>query len=101
MQKTAPGALSSLLNAFAFIGDTFGNTIVAGLLLFAFTAGGIFYFCTADRDRAEYHLAAFLTAYLVINYLSIAVFMNVLSPATNFQPTGSSLFFSVFFPEQP
>lgn len=80
MQKNSPGEASSLLYAFASIGDTFGNATMSAIFLFAFAAGGIFYFCTGDRNRAEYHLAAFLAVYLALNYLSIAASMNVLSP---------------------
>ena len=79
MQKPA-GALSSLPYAFAFIGDLFDDMVTTGFFLFAFMAGGFFYFYTGDRSSAEYRLAAYLSAYLAANYLSIAVFMNVLSP---------------------
>ena len=79
MQKPA-GALSSLPYAFAFIGELFDDMVTTGFFLFAFMAGGIFYFYTGDRSSAEYRLAAYLSAYLAANYLSIAVFMNVLSP---------------------
>lgn len=80
MQKPAPGALSSLPYAFAFIGELFDDMVTTGFFLFAFMAGGIFYFYTGDKSSAEYRLAAYLSAYLAANYLSIAVFMNVLSP---------------------
>lgn len=80
MQSDSAGALSPVLNAFILTGDVFENSIVTGILLLVFIATGAFYFITRDRDRAEYRLAAFLTAYLAANYISIAMLMNVLSP---------------------